>query len=567
VEKKVLHRFLPFLEWLPKTNKKSLKKDLIAGLTGAVVVLPQGMAFAIIAGMPPIYGLYTAMIMPIVAALFGSSKHMITGPATAISIVVFSAVTSHGLLPGTPDFIAMVLVITFVAGLIQFAMGIARLGTLVNFISHTVVIGFTAGAAILIAVKQLPYALGVYLPNGLKIYEIFAAIAHKAADINYQVALIAIVTFIVAFVGRKLAPKLPFMLIAMLVGSLLAYFLGGEEAGIALVGEMPANLPPFSVPNLSLDLITKIAPDAFAIALLGLIEAVAIARSIAMQSGQRIDGNQEFIGQGLSNIIGSFFSSFAGSGSFTRSGVNYEAGAKTPLAAIFAALLLVLIVLFVAPLTAFLPIATMAGIIFYVSYNLIDVKHIKEILKVSGRETTVLLITFLSTLFLRLEFAIYIGVIFSLIFYLQRTSTPRVVPLGILEKDGEKQIVSSLRKKRTKKVPGVVMVRIDGSIFFGSVIHIKNKLDKMVAGHNTLLIIGNSINLVDMAGAEMLVHLADQLRKQGGGLYVSGLKRRTRAYLLRGSFWKHIGLENIHEDEYQALDYILNSNSAAADEA
>jgi SulP family sulfate permease len=286
-----------------------------------------------------------------------------------------------------------------------------------------------------------------------------------------------------------------------------------------------------------------------------------------MLSGQKIDSNQEFVGQGLSNIVGSVFSSFAGSGSFTRSGLNYQSGAQTPLAAVFAALLLMLIVIFIAPLAAYLPIAAMAGIIFFVAFNLIDAKHIKEILSVSGRETAVFIITFLATLFLKLEFAIYIGVIFSLIFYLQRTSTPRVVPMGMHEKDGENLIVSSVRKKRTQKVQGVSIARIDGSIFFGSVSHVQDKLNKIMGGNDTLLIVGNSINMIDMPGAEMLVHMAKELKKKGGGLYISGLKRRTRSYLLRGSFWKDIGLDNIHEDEYQALEFIKQVSSADTGES
>jgi SulP family sulfate permease len=567
VQKKSVHRLFPFLEWLPRTTQGSLKKDFVAGLTGAVISLPQGVAFALIAGMPPIYGLYSAMITPIIAALFGSSNHMISGPATAISIVIFSSVSSHGVLPGTPDFVALALVITLVAGVIQLAMGIARLGTLVNFISHTVIIGFTAGAAILIAVKQMKHALGLELPGGLKFHEIIIAIGENTSFINYNVLMVTFVTLAMTVLGKIFAPKLPYMLVAMVIGSYLAYYLGGESAGIALIGEMPSNLPPFHFPKMNLELIAEIAPDAFAIALLGLIEAVAIARSLAMLSGQKIDSNQEFVGQGLSNIVGSVFSSFAGSGSFTRSGLNYQSGAQTPLAAVFAALLLMLIVIFIAPLAAYLPIAAMAGIIFFVAFNLIDAKHIKEILSVSGRETAVFIITFFATLFLKLEFAIYIGVIFSLIFYLQRTSTPRVVPMGMHEKDGENLIVSSVRKKRTQKVQGVSIARIDGSIFFGSVSHVQDKLNKIMGGNNTLLIVGNSINMIDMPGAEMLVHMAKELKKKGGGLYISGLKRRTRSYLLRGSFWKDIGLDNIHEDEYQALEFIKQVSSADTGES
>ena len=426
-----LESIFPFLIWFRLTTLESIKADFLAGLTGAVIVLPQGVAFATIAGLPPEYGLYTAMVTPIVTALFGSSFHLVSGPTTAISIVVFSAISHHAE-PGTAEFLSLTLTLTFLAGVYQLAFGLARLGSLVNFVSHTVVIGFTAGAAILIATSQLKHITGNTIPKGESFTHTWIDIFQGFEQFNGYIFVVAVVTLITAILIKKMAPKFPNLLFAMTAGGIVAYFLKGYTSDIKMVGEIPAHLPPpLSMPEFSFERINRLAPEAFAVALLGLIEAVSISRSVANKSSQKIDANQEFIGQGLSNMVGSFFSSYAGSGSFTRTGVNYEAGAKTPLSAIITALALMVIVMLVAPLTNYLPIAAMGGIILVVAYNLIDFHHISEILRFNKSETSILVATFFATLFLELEFAIYIGVLLSLILFLSKTSTPNIVTLSI----------------------------------------------------------------------------------------------------------------------------------------
>ena len=325
-----LQSIFPFLIWFKQVTRQTIKADLLAGLTGAVIVLPQGVAFATIAGLPPEYGLYTAMVTPIVAAIFGSSFHLVSGPTTAISIVVFSAVSHHAV-PGTPEFLSLALTLTFLAGVYQLAFGLARLGTLVNFVSHTVVIGFTAGAAILIATSQVKHITGINIAKGESFLHTWISLFSGIGQTNLYLLAIALITLVVAITAKKIMPKAPNLLIGMVAGSLVALYLKGFTTEIKLVGEIPAHLPPLSLPDFSLTTIKMLAPEAFAVALLGLIEAVSISRAIATKSSQRINSNQEFIGQGLSNVAGSFLSSYAGSGSFTRSGINYEAGAKTPM--------------------------------------------------------------------------------------------------------------------------------------------------------------------------------------------------------------------------------------------
>ena len=548
-------KLFPFLRWWGFIGWDTLRADLLAGLTGAVIVLPQGVAFAMIAGLPPEYGLYTAIITPIVAALFGSSLHLISGPTTAISIVVFSAVSSFAE-PGSAEYIRLVLTLTFLAGVYQLAFGLARLGTLVNFVSHSVVVGFTSGAAILIATSQLKHVLGLKLPGGHDFLEVWLHILEMLNQINFYVLIVAMVTLVSAVFFRAKIPRWPGMLFAMIIGSLFCLLLNGSQHGITLVGQMPARLPPLSMPDLSLVTVRKLAPDALAVALLGLIEALSIGRSIAAKSHQPIDGNQEFIGQGMSNMIGCFFSSYAGSGSFTRSGINYQAGAITPLSAVFSALFLALLLLLVAPLTAYLPIAAMGGIILMVAYHLIDIHHIRTIIRTSKEETAVLLTTFLATLFLDLEFAIYIGVLLSLVLYLNRTAHPRIANLAPNSEVTGPPFIESESECSYLKV-----IRIDGALFFGAVNHVSEYLyniDKSQLRKRNVLIIGCGINFIDVAGAELLAQEAQRRRSQRGGLYLCEFQHQAYNVLERGGYLNKIGKEHFFATQKEAISKIIS---------
>jgi len=546
----------PFLAWFKFVTKESIKDDFFAGLTGAVIVLPQGIAFATIAGLPPEYGLYTAMVTPSIAAMFGSSRHLVSGPTTAISIVVFSAISHHAT-PGTPEFVTLALTLTFIAGVYQFGFGLARLGSLVNFVSHTVVIGFTAGAAILIATSQMKHITSIAIPKGESFLHTWVDLFEGVTDIDMVVFSIALVTLIIAIISKKMMPKAPNLLVGMIGGSVMAIFLKDYSDGIKLVGEIPAHLPPLSSPEFSMETIRMLAPEAFAVALLGLIEAVSISRAVATKSNQRIDPNQEFIGQGLSNITGSFFSSYAGSGSFTRSGINYDAGAKTPLSAIFAAILLMIIVLLIAPLTAYLPIAAMGGIILLVAYNLVDFHHIKQTLTFSKTESSILLTTFFATLFLELEFAIYLGVLLSLVLFLAKTSTPSIPTLSIDDVDDKRKLIN-IQKKPLKQCPQLKIIRIDMSIYFGSINHIQKRISQIVEHERIyhILIISSGINFIDLAGAEALVSENNRLKQHGGGLYFVGLKSSVYEFAARSCFVKKIGNHQFFDTKGQAISGI-----------
>lgn len=557
MKKNLLSKIFPFLSWGREIDRSSIWHDLIAGLTGAIVVLPQGIAFAIIAGMPPEYGLYTAMVLPIVTALFGSSRHLVTGPATAMCIVIFASISQYAE-PGSDDFIRLVFALTLITGVIQFVFGAVRLGGLVNFVSQTVVIGFTAGAALLIATSQVPSALGVDVPKGFNFFETYGYIFTHVGDIQLWVVAVSGSSLLTAILVKKLLPKFPWLLIAMVVGGVVAWAVGGEAVGIEFVAKIQRRLPPFSLPSMNFNEFKQLVPDAFALALLGLISSAAIGRSIATKSKQIIDGNQEFIGQGLANIAGSFLSGFAGAGSFSRSGVNYEAGAKTPMANIFATGILIAIIMVLAPVTSFLPMPAMSGVILLVAFSLIDFGYIKKSFKTSKEEVIILGITFLSTLILELQFAIYIGILFSLVFYLRKTAKPRIVTIAPDPEDPAHRFVN-IGKFPQEVCPQLKVIRFDGSTFFGAISHVSKKLNEFRReGPKHMLIVGNGINLIDIEGAELLLREKEEREAMGGKLYFSNFKFRVRRFLKKGGYWEKLGPENIFLSKKDAIKEIYS---------
>jgi len=549
-----LLKFLPFLNWAKQTTAASARQDAVAGLTGAIIVLPQGVAYALIAGLPPEYGLYAAIVPAIVAALFGSSWHLISGPTAALSIVVFTTISPLAQV-GSAAYISLVLTLTLMAGLFQLMLSLARMGSLVNFVSHSVVVGFTSGAAVVIATSQIKNALGLELHSSGNFILNWMAVADNILATHLPSLVIAALTLSTLIIIKRWRKKWPNMLIAMVVGSLatqglqLTTWLDASQ--IALVGQIPSQLPPLSAPLMTWDLLRQLAPGAMALGLLGLVEAVSIARSVATLSGQRIHGNQEFIGQALSNILGSFSSSYATSGSFTRTGVNYEAGATSPLAALFAAIFLALIVLLFAPLAAYITLPSMAAILLIVAWSLIDWHHIKLIYRAGKNEAMVFNITFAATLLLPMEFAIYLGVLLSLVLYLRRTSKPNITALA--SSSGAKKLVGAERSG-LPECEAIKIIRIDGALFFGAVDYVQTALMAIPQKH--VLIVASGINFIDLAGTELLANEARRLAAIGGGLYLCNLNGRVIKPIIRNGQLNTIGKRHIFATKAQALSAI-----------
>jgi len=543
-------RLLPFLLWKHRVNGNTVKADLISGLTVAIVVVPQAVAFAAIAGMPPQYGLYAGMIPPIIAAFFGSSWHLMSGPTTAASIVLLSSLSVYAE-PMTPEYVSLALTLTFMVGIIELGLGLARMGAVVNFISHSVVVGFTTGAAILIASKQLKNFFGVPIPRGGHLFDTLGVFVHQLPHTNGYVLAIATLTLVSGLVTKKLFPRIPFLIVALVAGTFLGVvlnlLLGSDVTGITTVGALPQTLPPLSAPDFSLETIQKLAPAALAMTLFALTEAISIGRAVGIRSGQLVDGNQEFIGQGLSNIAGSFFSAYVATGSFNRTSLNYQAGAKTPMSAMIAGFLEIFIVLAIAPLVAYLPTAAMAGILFIVAWGLIDIPEIKHIFSSNHSERSIFLATFLAALFLDLEFAILAGILLSLVLYLMRVSKPRIVTRMPDPNIPNRKFSTITESSSLQQCPQLHIMRIDGNLFFGSVAYLREtfgRLEQRSPQQKHLAIVAQGISFVDIAAADVLANEAARRRAAGGGFYLINVKQ---------GLWNSL-------DECHALDKIDSHN-------
>lgn len=547
-------RALPFLAWRRRITRATLRADLLAGLVSAIIVLPQGVAFATLAGMPPEYGLYGAMLPAIVGALWGSSWHLVSGPTNATSLMVFATVGALAA-PFTGGYIALVLTLNLMIGLFKLSLGLARLGVLVNFISTTVIVGFTAGAGLLIIGVQLANFFGLDVPQHASFVAALSTFAAHVSEIDPWSALVAGATLAAALAGRRWLPQVPYMLTGIVIGTLVALALSAARiADVATIAALPSALPPLSMPIFSAAVWRELAPLALALTVIGLTEAISSARAVALKSGQRIDANQELIGQGLANLAGAFSSSYPTSGSFNRTSANYEAGARTPLAGVFSAFALVLILLFVKPLAAFLPVAAMAGVLFIVAWGLIDFTAIRRILSTGRGEALTLIVTFVATLTIRLEVAILVGVLVSLLVYLNRTTHPhltRVLP------DQESEARRFVRVAPGQPLcPQLDILRVDGSLFFGAVEHIRDELEAARAerrGVQHILLVGSGINFIDASGADLLVQEARTMREAGITLHLCNLKLPVRQVLERGGHLDLIGRENIHTAKEAAI--------------
>lgn len=416
-DRRRLERFLPFLAWLPLLRDRStLRADLMAGLTGAVVVLPQGVAFATLAGMPPQYGLYSAMVPCVVAALFGSSRLMVTGPANAISLTVLGLIAPLAT-PGSAVYVQLVITMTFMVGLWQLAVGLAGLGRAVDRVPHSVIVGFTAGAAVLIVNSQVRNLFGFDWPRGMSVWHTLKRTVQDFSLIDWPTAVVAFGTVAACLLARPWNHRVPYMLVGVLAGGAIAALLAAisSDYAVKVVEQLPGAIPPLSAPTLDFDTLEMLLVPSLVMTLLALAEAVSIARAIAVRSGDRLEGNREVVGQGMANLVGSFFSSYPASGSFNRSGVNVAAGARTPLSAVAAAGFLLVLLAFVAPLSHYLPMAAVAGILLMVAVGLIDLREIRHIARHDRRDAIVMLATFLLVVTIPLEWAILGGLAVHLV--------------------------------------------------------------------------------------------------------------------------------------------------------
>jgi SulP family sulfate permease len=545
----------------------TLRADALAGVLGAVLVLPQGIAFATMAGLPPEYGLYTAVVPCIIAALFGSSWHVMSGPTNANSLALF-AMLSPLALAFSPAYIQMALVVTVMVGVMQWLIGALRLGSLANFISPAALFGFTSGAAVLIAVHALPDLLGLTAAAQPGSAALLRHVAGQLDAVQPVALAAAAVTLVVAVALRRWRPHWPYML-AGLAGATLAgtylmpqVFAGETMQGLRTVGSIAVPWPKLVLPQVSWAQVPELLGLAFALTIVALGQAISIAKAVAARSGQRIDTNREFRGQGLSNIVGGFFSSYVSCGSMNRSMPNLQAGARTPLAAVFSALLLVALVALSAPLLAQIPMAALAALLLLVAVSLLDAPRWRQLLRLDRTEFGVALATTVATVTIRLEMAILLGTLLSLMSFLYRTSHPAMRTMGFDSTRADRQFVvideaatpepaASAAGHALPECPQLKLLRMEGEVYFGATQHVADTLHDLRHApqpQKHLLVMGKSMNFIDLAGAELWEAELNARRAMGGDLYF----HRPRPEVIR--LWATTGFTRLLGAEHQFPD-------------
>ena len=564
----MLHRLFPFLGWINEIrNPAILRADLVAGITVALVLIPQSMAYAQLAGLPEVYGLYISFLPVVIAALWGSSRQLQTGPVAVVSIMTATALATvvGGTAQSNPElaaqYIPLAMFMAFMVGAFQLFLGVFRLGVVVNFLSHPVIVGFTNAAALVIGLSQLSKIFGVGMPGAPSDHflsvRIWGVIQQLGAT-HIPTLIMGLGAFALMWGMKRYVPKLPGVLVAVVLTTILSLIIGFEKMGGKVVGSIPEGLPDFAVPAFSAEMVGQLLPSAMIIALVGFMEAISIAKAMAAKTKHRIDPNQELIGQGLGNITGSFFQSYPASGSFSRSAVNLNAGAKTGFSSFVTAAIVVITLLFLTPLLYHLPKATLAAVIMMAVFGLINFHAIKHAWRANKHDGIASLVTFVATLGFapHLDQGILLGAGLAIMFYLYRTMSPRVAVLG-RHTDGTLRDLTVFPD--LPKDPRVVAVRFDGSLYFANVSYFEDAILEAAASHpgaHYILVVGDAINQLDASGEEVLRHLVERFQPSGVTLVFSGLKRQVLRVMHRTKLFDVIGRDNIFATEDMALESI-----------
>lgn len=508
--------------------------------------------------MPPQYGLYASIVPTIIAALFGSSWHLVAGPSTTASLVLAASLSSFAM-PGSVDYVKLAMTLAVMAGLIELALGLFKMGVIVNFISHSVVVGYTAGVGILIIATQLKNFFGLDVENSHEFITAIYDVVRTLPAMSVATTAVALATLGAGILSRRYMPRIPYMLPAIAIGGVTAAAINAASPGaIATVGALPAQLPPLSAPSFDPHVWRLLIPTALAVAISALNEVVSISRALAIRSEQHLDINQEFVGQGLANIIGSFFSGYVVSGSFNRSALNYESGARTPLAAVSAGLVLVALLLAAAPAAAYLPKAAMAASLVLIGWGLIDQRSIRHIWTTSYSERWILVVSIFTALFVHIQIAILAGVALSLLMFLYRTSRPPLRPRVPDPATPNRKFTDA--RPDLPECPQVRVLRLDGSLYFGAVSSFRESLrnlERETPGCKQIAIVMTGANFIDLAGAEALALEARKIKARGGSLYLIRVKESVMGFLKKGGYLKDFGDNRIFWSKTNAFQEIF----------
>lgn len=554
--KELKHRFTPFLDWIGDLRDTNvLKADAIAGLTVALVLVPQSMAYAQLAGLPAYVGLYASFLPVIFASLFGSSMQLATGPVAIVSLLTAAALEPLAI-QNPEGYLAYAAILAFIVGIFQLSLGLLRLGILVDFLSHPVVIGFTNAAALIIGTSQLGKVFGIETRKGDHHYETVWNLFLDIPLTHMPTLIMGILSILLLVYLKKFAPKLPNVLITVVICILLSYFLDYDGKGGSIIGFIPEGLPGFKIPDVSFNQMVNLIVSAAIIALLGFVEAISVAKAIASETRQRLSANQELVGQGIANIVASAFQAYPVSGSFSRSAVNFDADARTGFSSIVAGIIVAITLLFLTPLLFHLPQATLAAVIMVAVFNLIKIQPVIHAWQVHRHDGFVAVAVFFTTLFFapHLEKGIMTGVLLSLGLFLYRTMTPRFVEVGRHE-DGSLRSADLFNLVTSDTVS---VFRYDGDLYFANAGYLEGKILNNVAQKPDLKVMildFESVDLVDSTGEETLTRVVERLEAAGIELYIARAKRSMIDAFSRSGLMDRIGKERFFRERTIAARY------------
>lgn len=549
--------FIPILNWLPDYKSEYLKDDFIAGVTVAVLLIPQGMAYALIAGLPPIYGLYAALTPQIIYAFLGTSRQLAVGPVAMDSLLVAAGLGALSIVDSN-QYIQMAILLALTIGAIQFLLGLLKMGFIVNFLSKPVISGFTSAAAIIICLNQLRHILGISISQSNKIHVFTSALMQSETPINLHSLIIGIVSIILLILIKGWSSKIPSALVIVVIGICWVTFTHQIQPSVAIVGNIPDGLPNFSFPPLKWEIIKELIPISLTIALVAFMEAISIAKSIQEKhKTYEINPNQELLALGASNMIGSFFQSYPTTGGFSRTAVNNEAGAKTGVAALISALIVAIILTFFTDWFYYLPKSVLGAIIIVAVIKLIDYKYAIRLYKIRKDEFLVLLITFIATLFIGITEGILFGIIFSFLLLVYRTSKPHYAFLG--------RIGSTNYFKNVKRFPDevvlrddLIILRFDAQLFFGNIHFFKklvfdslNKNPRKVKG---FIINARSMNYIDSTAIEQLIDIIEKIQEKGIRVMLVGATGPTRDSVIKSKLINVVKKGNLFITSGDATD-------------
>ncbi|OUW74668.1 MAG: sodium-independent anion transporter [Flavobacteriaceae bacterium TMED204] len=555
----MMRSYFPILEWIQEYNKTLFKGDLSAGITVAVMLIPQGMAYAMIAGLPPVYGLYAAIFPQLIYAIMGSSRQLAVGPVAMDSLLVATTLNTMAIVDAQ-HYISLAIFLAFFMGVIQVFLGLIKFGFLVNFLSKPVINGFTSAAAIIIGLSQLNHMLGVEISQGNVLQALMQSIWEVRTEIHLLTLMITLGSIFLIFGIKRFSKKIPVALVVVILTTLLTSQLNWNEMGVSIVGTIPSGLPAFNFQWIAVEDIYLLFPMALTLSLIAFLEAISIAKAIEVKENKEtVDPNQELIALGAANVFGSFFQSYPTTGGFSRTAVNHESGAQTGVAAIISAAVVGLTLVFFSSWFYYLPKPVLGAIILTAVINLVDFKYPYQLWSSHREELFILLFTFLVTLFVGIMEGILLGTLASLSLMVYRSSQPHIAILGRIK--GTKHYRNIHRfTEEVETFPGVLILRFDGQLFFGNHSYFKKQIVDLL-GRETkkiryLVIDASPINYIDASASNTLNHWIQNLNKEGITVLWVNVIGPIRDLFFKNGMLKKIGKKNLFYSLDSAVKYI-----------